>query len=60
MRVLTKIKLMRMTRLELLALLRETATALVALPELSSDRANALINQRNIRRVLARRDLAPP
>jgi hypothetical protein len=60
MRVLTKIELMRMTRLELLTLLRETANALVTSPEGSPDRANALINLRNIRRVLARRDLAPP
>lgn len=59
MRVLTKSELMRMTHLELLALLREAANELVAAPELSPDRANALINLHNIRRVLARHEAAP-
>jgi hypothetical protein len=59
MRVLTKSELMRMTRLELLALLRQAATELTASPERSPDRANALINLRNINRMLARRDTAP-
>ena len=56
MRVLTKTELMRMTRLELLALLRQAANALVAAPELSPDRANALINLRKINGALVRRD----
>ena len=54
MRVLTKTELMRMTRLELLALLRQAANELVAAPERSPDRANALVNVRNINCVLAR------
>jgi hypothetical protein len=55
MRVLTKTELMRMTRLELLALLREAASELVAAPECSPDRDNALINLRKINSALARR-----
>jgi len=60
MRVLTKTELSRMTRLELLALLRQAANELVAAPECSPDRENALANLRNINRILARSDLAPP
>ena len=37
-----------MTRLELLALLRQAASELPAAPERSHDRANALINLRKI------------
>jgi hypothetical protein len=59
MRVLTKTELLRMTHLELLALLRQAANELVAAPERSPDRANALINLRKINHALARRDHAP-
>lgn len=41
-----------MTRLELLALLRQVANALVAAPELSPDRAIALVKLFNINRAL--------
>jgi hypothetical protein len=58
MRVLTKSELMRMTRLELLALLRQAANALVAARECSPDRENALTNLRSINRALAWRDAA--
>ena len=59
MRVLTKSELMRMTRLELLALLRNTVNALLAAPEGSLDRVNALINLGRINRALARPELWP-
>jgi hypothetical protein len=52
MRVLTKSELLRMTRLELLALLRQAANELVAAPERSPDRANAIANLRKINRAL--------
>ncbi|MCC6889087.1 MAG: hypothetical protein IT536_11190 [Hyphomicrobiales bacterium] len=53
MRVLTKSELARMTRLELLALLRQAANALGTAPEHSPDRETALINLRKIQRALA-------
>ena len=59
MRVLTKSELLRMTRLELLALLRQAASEMVAAPEYSPERENALANIRNIRLTLMRRALAP-
>lgn len=59
MRVLTKTELMRMTRLELLALLRQAANELVTERECSPERANALTNLCKIRWVLTRRDFSP-
>jgi hypothetical protein len=60
MKVLTLIELMRMTRIELTDLAARITNALPDHPESSDDYANAQINLRNIRRVLSRRDLAPP
>jgi hypothetical protein len=54
MRVLTKSELLRMTRLELLALLRQAANELLTTRECSPERENALRNVRNVQRVLAR------
>jgi hypothetical protein len=59
MRVLTKAELLRVTRLELLPLLRQAASELVAAPECSPDRENALANLRNLNRALARPDRSP-
>lgn len=59
MRVLTKSKLARMTRLAFLALLRRAANELVATPEHSPERENALVNVRRINRVLAQRQPEP-
>lgn len=59
MQVLTLTELMRLTRIELYALAARITTELAKLPEDSPDRNNALINLRNIRFVLARRDLSP-
>jgi hypothetical protein len=59
MRVLTITELMRLTRTELCALLTRITNELPELPESSAERANAHVNLRNIRFVLARRDLAP-
>jgi hypothetical protein len=59
MRVLTINELMRLTRIELSALLARIASELAALPEGSAERANAHANLRNIRSALARRDLSP-
>src|SRR5580704_12102852 len=56
MRVLTINELMRLTRIDLCALLTRTTAELTALPEGSDERANAHVNLRNIRSVLARRD----
>ena len=52
MRVLTKSELARMTRLELLALLRQVANELVSAPETSPERENALANLHKINRAL--------
>jgi hypothetical protein len=60
MKVLTLIELMRMTRIELTDLAARITNALPDYPESSDAYANARINLRNIRRVLSRRDLAPP
>jgi hypothetical protein len=59
MRVLTLIELMRMTRIELCDLAARITNALPGFPVASLEYANARINLRNIRRVLARRDPAP-
>jgi hypothetical protein len=58
MRVLTITELMRLTRTELCALLTRITNDLPDFPEGSDERANAHVNLRNIRFVLARRDLA--
>src|SRR5262249_10088773 len=59
MKVLTESELLRLNRLELLALLRQTANELAAAPERLPDRKNALITLRRINGVLARNS-APP
>jgi hypothetical protein len=59
MRVLTLTELMRLTRIELCDLLHRITNALPEFPEGSAERANALLNLGNIRRVLARRDFSP-
>jgi hypothetical protein len=59
MRVLRITELMRQTRTELCALLTRTTNDLPDFPESSVERANAHVNLRNIRFVLARRDLTP-
>ena len=59
MRVLTITELMRLTRIELTDLLIRITNALPDLPEGSIERQNALLNLRNIRRVLMRHDLTP-
>jgi hypothetical protein len=59
MRVLTLTELMRLTRIELCALAAQITNALADFPEDSTERLSALINLRNIRSVLARRDFSP-
>lgn len=59
MREYTVTDLFRLTRAELLRLDHEMATALMQLAEYAPDRTLALINQRQIRRELGRRDYAP-
>jgi hypothetical protein len=59
MRVLTKSELLRMTRLELLALLRQAASELVTAPANSPGRDNVLANLQKINRALARNDPMP-
>ena len=59
MRVLTLTELMRLTRIELCALLTRITNELPDFPEGSAERDNALTNLRNIRWVLARRDFSP-
>jgi hypothetical protein len=59
MRVLTILELMQMTRIELCDLAARITDALPGFPIASDDYANAGINLRNIRRVLARRDFGP-
>jgi hypothetical protein len=60
MRVLTLTELMRLTRIELCALLTRITNELPDLPEGSAERDNALTTLRNIRFVLARRrDYSP-
>jgi hypothetical protein len=60
MKVLTLIELMRMTRIELTDLAARITNALGGYAPESEAYANAQINLRNIRRLLARRDPAPP
>src|SRR6202051_2758053 len=60
MRVLTLTELMRLTRIELCALLTRITNELTDFPEGSAERDNALTTLRNIRWVLARRrDYSP-
>jgi len=59
MRVLSIYELMRLTRIELTNLLVQITNALPDFPEGSDQHQIALINLRNIRRVLARHDLTP-
>jgi hypothetical protein len=59
MRVVTLTELMRLSKIELCDLLARITTALPNFPEGSAERANALMNLGNIRRVLARRDFSP-
>ncbi len=59
MRVLTLTELMRMTRTELCSLAARIAAELPTYREGSPHRTTACINLRNIRAVLARRDLSP-
>jgi hypothetical protein len=59
MRRLTLTELMRLTRIELCNLLTQVTNDLASFPEGSPERDNALTNLRNIRWVLARRDLSP-
>jgi hypothetical protein len=59
MRVYTINELMRLIRTELCAFAAQITHALAELPEGSTERLNALINLRNIRRVMMRRDLSP-
>jgi hypothetical protein len=59
MRVLTITELMRLTRIELCDLLNRITIALPNYPAESLERGSALINLRNIRSVLARRDFSP-
>jgi hypothetical protein len=59
MRVLTINELLRLTRQELCDLAARITATLPDFPEGSVERANALINLRNIRWVLVRRAPAP-
>jgi hypothetical protein len=59
MRLLTISELSRYSRATLHALAAQMASAIAALPSGSPERANALVNLRIIRFVLARRELSP-
>jgi hypothetical protein len=59
MRVLTINELLRMTRNELCALAARITAALPHYPEGSAELDNVLINLRNVRWALARRDFSP-
>ncbi len=59
MRVLTITELMRLTRIELCDLAARITNAWPDFPEGSEAQQNALINLRNIRRVLRRPNLCP-
>jgi hypothetical protein len=59
MRLLTIIELMRLTRRQLCDLLVRITSTLDDYPDGSDEREAALINLRNIRTVLARRDFSP-
>jgi hypothetical protein len=59
MRVLTIIELMRLSKIELCDLAARITNAFPDLPEGSPERAAAVINLRNIRTMLARRNFSP-
>ena len=59
MRVLTIIELMRMAKIELCDLAARITNLLPDFPEGSYERAAAVVNLRNIRAILARRDFSP-
>jgi hypothetical protein len=59
MRLLTIIELMRLTRIELYDLSTRITSALPHFSEGSVEWQNAVINLRNIRSILARRDFSP-
>lgn len=59
MRVLSQSELLRLSRAELMVILRRIASELTALPEGSIELHNAHINLRNIRAALARPDFRP-
>ena len=59
MRVWTLNELFRLTRAELFGLHREIVNALAVMPDSDPERPIALANLQNIRRVLARPNLAP-
>jgi hypothetical protein len=59
MRVLTITELMRLSKIELCDLAARITNAFPDLPEGSTERDNAVINLRNIRSVLGRRDFSP-
>jgi len=59
MRVLTTDELMQLTRIELCDLVNQITIELPTFPEGSPERVAAFASLRNIRVVLARRDLSP-
>ena len=59
MRAWTLIELFRLTRAELFGLYRDIVNALAAMPDSDPERPIALANLQNIRRALARPQLAP-
>jgi hypothetical protein len=59
MRVLTLTELMRLSKIELCDLAARITNAFPNFPEGSDERTAAVINLRNIRTVLARRDFSP-
>lgn len=59
MRVLTLNELMRLTRIELCDLVARITNQFPDFPEGSAEYANARMNLRNIRWILARRDFSP-
>jgi hypothetical protein len=59
MRVLTLTELLRLTRTELCRLFTQVTNELASFPEGSPERYIALMNLRNIRWALARRDFSP-
>jgi hypothetical protein len=59
MRAYTLIELFRLTRAELFGLYRDIVSALATMPDSDPERPIALANLQNIRRALARPNLAP-
>ena len=59
MRVLTLIELMRLSKIELCDMAARITNTLPDLPEGSPEQAAAVINLRNIRTMLARKDFSP-